>query len=88
MQAVIEQVNHDHALLRDRIQRLGGEQGLARLEAALNLARAQVSATTESQRDAIATLDDDSKAGSTPGRLSNNMLEITHQDNKIAVRHP
>jgi hypothetical protein len=67
LQAVVEQVAHDHALLRERIQRLGGDQGLVRLEAALNLARAQVSAAAETQRAASAT-PDDLKAGTTPGR--------------------
>ena len=40
MQAVIEQVQHDHKLLRERIMRLSGPKGLARLEAALAAVRA------------------------------------------------
>ena len=35
VQAMVEQMQRDHALLRARIQRLGGQAGLARLEAAL-----------------------------------------------------
>lgn len=42
-------MRHDHALLRTRIQRLGGPTAIARLEAALNAARAAAaSAATNS----------------------------------------
>ena len=40
MQAVIEQVRHDHALLKERVARLGGPKAAARLEAGLAAARA------------------------------------------------
>lgn len=40
MQAVIEQVRHDHALLKERVARLGGPKASARLEAGLAAARA------------------------------------------------
>ena len=40
MQAVVEQVQRDHVLLRERIQRLGGPSGIKRLEAGLAAARA------------------------------------------------
>ena len=50
MQAVIEQVRHDHALLKERVARLGGPKATARLEAGLAAARAaalaQASAST------------------------------------------
>lgn len=42
-QAVVEQVGRDHALLRERISRLGGARGLARLDAALAAVRASAS---------------------------------------------
>ena len=44
----MEQVRRDHALLRVRIERLGGESGTARLEAALNAARAAAAAAATS----------------------------------------
>ena len=40
MQAVIEQVRHDHSLLKERVARLGGPKASARLEAGLAAARA------------------------------------------------
>ncbi len=40
VQAVIEQVRHDHALLKERVARLGGPKAAARLEAGLAAARA------------------------------------------------
>ncbi len=43
-QAVIAQTAHDQALLRERVARLGGPAGLARLAAALEAVRAQVAA--------------------------------------------
>lgn len=43
-QAVVEQVQHDHQLLRERLQRLGGTAAIARLEAALTAARASATA--------------------------------------------
>lgn len=46
MQAVVEQVRRDHALLRARIERLGGPSGAARLEAALAAARAASAAAS------------------------------------------
>lgn len=53
MQAVIEQVGHDHQLLRERIARLGGPKAMARLEAGLAAARAAIiaeAAAAESTR--------------------------------------
>ena len=47
-QAMVEQMQRDHALLRARIQRLGGQAGLARLEAALAAVRANAPATPPS----------------------------------------
>lgn len=44
MQALVEQVQRDHGLLRERIQRLGGEAGIARLDARLAAARAAAAA--------------------------------------------
>ncbi|GIM13439.1 hypothetical protein Vretimale_16489, partial [Volvox reticuliferus] len=44
LQAVIAQVAHDQSLLRERVSKLGGEAGLARLEAALEAARRTVAA--------------------------------------------
>ena len=44
VQAVVEQVARDHALLRERIQRLGGQAGITRLEASLAAARANAAA--------------------------------------------
>lgn len=40
LQAVIEQVRHDHTLLKERVARLGGPKATARLEAGLAAARA------------------------------------------------
>lgn len=40
VQAVIEQVRHDHSLLKERVARLGGPKATARLEAGLAAARA------------------------------------------------
>lgn len=40
VQAVIEQVRHDHTLLKERVARLGGPKATARLEAGLAAARA------------------------------------------------
>lgn len=40
LQAVIEQVRHDHSLLKERVARLGGSKATARLEAGLAAARA------------------------------------------------
>ncbi|KAL0028624.1 hypothetical protein WJX79_006167 [Trebouxia sp. C0005] len=40
LQAVIEQVRHDHTLLKERVARLGGPKAAARLEAGLAAARA------------------------------------------------
>ena len=40
----MEQVQHDHRLLRERLQRLGGTAAIARLEAALTAARASATA--------------------------------------------
>lgn len=68
LQAVIEQVAHDHALLRERIQRLGGSQGLVRLEAALNLARAQVAAAAEAQQEKQQSPEKERKDGPTPSK--------------------
>ncbi len=42
LQAMIAQVRHDHQLLRERIQNLGGAAGVAKLEAALAKAKEQV----------------------------------------------
>lgn len=36
-------MSHDHSLLRVRVEKLGGEAGLVRLDAALEAARASVS---------------------------------------------
>ncbi|GLI67561.1 hypothetical protein VaNZ11_011759, partial [Volvox africanus] len=44
LQAVIAQVAHDQSLLRERVSKLGGQAGLARLEAALEAARRTVAA--------------------------------------------
>lgn len=70
LQAVIDQVAHDHALLRERIQRLGGSQGLVRLEAALNLARAQVAAAAEAQQEKQQSLEKEKRDGPTPSKAS------------------
>ena len=48
VQAMVEQMQRDHALLRARIQRLGGPAGIARLEAALAAVRANAPATPPS----------------------------------------
>ena len=47
-QAMVEQMQRDHALLRARIQRLGGPAGIARLGAALAAVRANAPATPPS----------------------------------------
>ena len=44
MRALVEGVTHDQGLLRDRVSRLTGSQGLARLRGALTAARAAVAA--------------------------------------------
>ena len=59
-QAVVEQVARDHALLRTRIQRMGGAAGVARLEAGLAAARAAAAAASGSSSGA-------SSGTSTPG---------------------
>lgn len=46
LQAVIQQVQHDHALLKERVGRLGGPKATARLEAGLAAARAAASNAT------------------------------------------
>ena len=47
LQAMVHQVSHDHNLLRERVVRLTGAEGGARLEAALQAARADVDAELE-----------------------------------------
>jgi hypothetical protein len=42
LQAMVAQVSHDHALLAERIERLTGAEGSARLRAALAHVRQQV----------------------------------------------
>ncbi|GBF92073.1 hypothetical protein Rsub_04420 [Raphidocelis subcapitata] len=47
LQAMVAQVRHDHGLLHDRIGRLTGPDGAARLEAALEAVRREVAAEVE-----------------------------------------
>lgn len=49
---MIAQVSHDHALLAERIARLTGAEGSARLEAALAHVRQQVAAELQAAEDA------------------------------------
>lgn len=49
---MIAQVSHDHALLAERIARLTGAEGAARLEAALAHVRQQVAAELQAAEDA------------------------------------
>jgi hypothetical protein len=51
-QAMIAQVSHDHALLAERIARLTGAEGAARLEAALAHVRQQVAAELQAAEEA------------------------------------
>lgn len=51
VQAMIAQVSHDHSLLAERIARLTGPDGSARLEAALAHVRQQVAAELQSADD-------------------------------------
>jgi hypothetical protein len=53
-QAMINQVSHDHALLADRIARLTGPEGSARLAAALEHVRLQVAAELAAEAAAAA----------------------------------
>ena len=48
LQAVIDQVRHDHSLLKERVARLGGPKATARLEAGLAAARAAALAQSSS----------------------------------------
>jgi hypothetical protein len=50
---VVEQVGRDHALLRERISRLGGARGLARLDAALAAVRASARAPPASPASSL-----------------------------------
>lgn len=52
LQAVVEQVQRDHALLRTRILRLGGRRAIARLEAGLAAARAAAEADQQENTSA------------------------------------
>lgn len=52
MQAMITQVSHDHSLLAERIARLTGAEGSARLEAALAHVRLQVAAEIQAAEEA------------------------------------
>ena len=45
---MVAQVAHDHHLLRERIEKLAGEAGVQRLEAALTAAREQAIAESDS----------------------------------------
>lgn len=49
LQAVIEQVQHDHSLLRERILKLSGPAGGARLDVALEAGRSLVASESESE---------------------------------------
>lgn len=49
---MISQVSHDHTLLAERIARLTGPDGSARLEAALAHVRQQVAAELQAAEDA------------------------------------
>lgn len=51
---MISQVSHDHALLAERIARLTGAEGSARLEAALAHVRQQVAAELQAAEEAAA----------------------------------
>lgn len=51
-QAMIAQVSHDHALLAERIARLTGPDGSARLQVALAHVRQQVAAELQAADDA------------------------------------
>jgi glycine cleavage system regulatory protein len=52
MQAMVTQVSHDHSLLAERIARLTGAEGSARLEAALAHVRQQVAAEIQAAEEA------------------------------------
>lgn len=52
LQAMVAQVSHDHTLLAERIARLTGPDGSARLEAALAHVRQQVAAELQAADDA------------------------------------
>lgn len=54
-QAMITQLAHDHALLAERIERLTGAEGAARLEAALAHVRQQVAAELQAAEEAAAS---------------------------------
>ncbi|MEW5320512.1 MAG: hypothetical protein WDW38_011580 [Sanguina aurantia] len=49
LEAVIEQVHHDHSLLRERILKLSGPAGGARLDVALEAGRSLVASESESE---------------------------------------
>ena len=55
MQAVIEQVRHDHSLLKERVARLGGPKATARLEAGLAAARAAALASASAPTTPLAS---------------------------------
>ncbi|KAK9816195.1 hypothetical protein WJX74_000320, partial [Apatococcus lobatus] len=70
LQAVVEQVQHDHRLLRERLQRLGGTAAIARLEAALTAARASATAEQAAAAEAASMADSASSPSSSPARSS------------------
>lgn len=71
--ALVEQVAHDHELLRERINGLSGEAGLHRLEEALAAAQAAVALelSTESGTESTSASDTDrcASASATPNQL-------------------
>lgn len=60
---MIAQVSHDHALLAERIARLAGSDGSARLEVALAHVRQQVKAELQAAEEDAALMEDAPEAG-------------------------
>ena len=67
LQAVIEQVRHDHSLLKERVARLGGPKATARLEAGLAAARAAALSQSSSASSTPSASPHSSPAKSSPG---------------------
>lgn len=73
LQAMVSQVSHDHGLLAERISRLTGTEGSARLQAALQRVRQEVLAELQAAEEEAAAgteadsvWEETSEAGSRP----------------------
>ena len=85
MQAVIEQVRHDHTLLKERVARLGGPKASARLEAGLAAARAAASSASTTPSASPNTSPAKTKSGaSSPGAGSNSPGAVSNSPEAAA----